>query len=130
MAPETTYARSGDLHIAYQVVRDGPMDLVYVPAWITQVEHYWEEPGIGRYGNNWGEGSRILALAPRSAENPRLRQWFARLERLAASPGTAARLMMMNAEVDVRAVLPSIKVPTLVLHRVGDAFIDIRHSRY
>jgi class 3 adenylate cyclase len=59
-----------------------------------------------------------------------LRQWFARLERLAASPGTAAKLLMMNAEVDVRAVLPSIGVPTLVLHRSGDRFIDIRHSRY
>ena len=70
------------------------------------------------------------ALAPRSAANPRLRQWFARLERLAASPGTAAKLMMMNGEVDVRAVLPSIQVPTLVLHRAGDTFIDIRHSRY
>jgi class 3 adenylate cyclase/pimeloyl-ACP methyl ester carboxylesterase len=235
MAPETRYARSGDLYIAYQVVGDGPIDVVYVPSWISQVEHYWEEPGVARsfnrlasfsrlimfdrrgsglsdpvpqgptleeqmddvvavmdaagseqaaiYAqleggamaalfaathpertkalvlyeaqpkmswapdydwavrreerevwvrerNNWGDGSRILALSPSTAENPRLRQWFARLERLAASPGTAARLTMMNAEVDVRAVLPSIKVPTLVLHRAGDRFIDIRHSRY
>ncbi|MBV9309449.1 MAG: alpha/beta fold hydrolase, partial [Solirubrobacterales bacterium] len=235
MPPETRYARSGDLYIAYQVVGEGPIDVVYVPAWISQVEHYWDEPGVARYfnrlasfsrlimfdrrgtglsdpvpqgptleeqmddvvavmeaagskqasiyaqleggamaalfaathpertkalvlyeaqpkmswapdyswairredreawvreRNNWGDGSRILALSPSTAENPRLRQWFARLERLAASPGTAARLMMMNAEVDVRAVLPTIKVPTLVLHRTGDQFIDIRHSRY
>jgi class 3 adenylate cyclase len=38
--------------------------------------------------------------------------------------------MMMNAQVDVRAVLPTIQVPTLVLHRAGDTFVDIRHSRY
>src|SRR5664279_2642204 len=49
---------------------------------------------------------------------------------LAASPGTAARLMRMNEQVDVRALLPSIQVPTLVLHRAQDTFIDIRHSRY
>ena len=42
----------------------------------------------------------------------------------------AAKLMRMNGEVDVRAVLPSIQVPTLVMHRAGDKFIDIRHSRY
>jgi class 3 adenylate cyclase len=79
---------------------------------------------------NWGDGSRIAALSPSTAANTRLREWYARLERLAASPGTAAKLTMMNAEVDVRAVLPSIQVPTLVLHRASDLFIDIRHSRY
>jgi class 3 adenylate cyclase len=78
----------------------------------------------------WGDGSRVGALSPRGARDPRLRRWFARLERLAASPGTAAKLMMLNAEVDVRAVLPSIAVPTLVLHRRDDPLIDIRHSRY
>jgi class 3 adenylate cyclase/pimeloyl-ACP methyl ester carboxylesterase len=44
MAPETRYARSGDLHIAYQVVGDGPIDLLWVPTWIWQIEHVWEEP--------------------------------------------------------------------------------------
>jgi class 3 adenylate cyclase len=79
---------------------------------------------------NWGDGSRISALSPESAGNARLQNWYGRLERLAASPGMAAKLMLMNAEVDVRAVLPSIKVPTLVLHRAEDQMIDIRHSRY
>jgi pimeloyl-ACP methyl ester carboxylesterase len=233
MAPETRYARSGDVYIAFQVVGDGPIDLVYVPSWISQVEHYWEEPGIARYFNRlasfsrlimfdrrgsglsdpvaraptleeqmddvvavmkaagseraavfaqleggamatlfaathperttalvlyeamprmswapdydwamrpeereaavrtaWGDGSRLLGLAPKSAANPRFRAWFARLERLAASPGTASKFMMMNAGVDVRAVLPSIQVPTLVLHRAQDKLVDIRHSRY
>ncbi len=79
---------------------------------------------------SWGDGSRIEAMSPSSAGNVRLQEWYGKLERLSASPGTAAKLMMMNAEVDVRAVLPSIKVPTLVLHRSGDKMIDIRHSRY
>jgi class 3 adenylate cyclase len=80
--------------------------------------------------DNWGDGSRVVGLSPSSNQNPRLREWFARLERLSASPGTAAKLMRMNSEIDVRAVLPSITVPTLVLHRADDVFIDIRHSRY
>jgi class 3 adenylate cyclase len=78
----------------------------------------------------WGDGSRLLPFAPRSGDNDRFRRWFARLERLSASPATAAALLRMHGEVDVRSVLPMIKVPTLVLHREGDQHIDIRHSRY
>jgi class 3 adenylate cyclase len=89
-------------------------------------EKYLKGGGI----DSWGDGSRIIGLSPSSVDNPRLRQWYARLERLAASPGTALKLMRMNGEIDVRAVLPSIQAPTLVLHCVGDTFIDIRHSRY
>jgi pimeloyl-ACP methyl ester carboxylesterase len=44
MPPETRYARSGDVNIAYQVAGDGPLDLVYVPGWISNVELMWEEP--------------------------------------------------------------------------------------
>jgi class 3 adenylate cyclase len=80
--------------------------------------------------DSWGDGSRLTSLSPSTAGNARLQQWFGRFERLAASPGWAAELMMMNGQVDVRAVLPSIRVPTLVMHRAEDKFIDIRHSRY
>jgi class 3 adenylate cyclase/alpha-beta hydrolase superfamily lysophospholipase len=233
MPPETRYARSGDVHIAYQVVGDGPIDLVWVPGWISNIDLYWEEPTVASYferlasfsrlilfdrrgtgvsdpvaraptleeqmddvvavmnaagsekaglyaqleggamavmfaathpertralilyeamprmawapdydwamrpeqreailARPWGDGSRITGLAPSAAANPRLRRWFARLERGAASPATAAQLVMMNAQVDVRAVLPQVQAPTLVLHRARDTFVDIRHSRY
>src|SRR5438874_11493109 len=60
MAPETRYARSGDVHIAYQVVGDGPVDLVYVPSWISQVEHYWEEPSIAHFFNRLASFSRLI----------------------------------------------------------------------
>jgi class 3 adenylate cyclase len=80
--------------------------------------------------DSWGDGTRILNLSPSASDNPRLREWYGRLERLAASPGTAERLLRMNAETDVRIALPSIQAPTLIMHRTGDAFIDIRHSRY
>src|SRR5437588_7676213 len=67
MAPETRYARSGDLHIAYQVVGDGPIDLVYVPSWITQVEHYWEEPGVAAYFNRLAAFSRLIMFDRRGS---------------------------------------------------------------
>ena len=44
MVPETRYAKSGDVHIAYQVVGEGPIDLVFVPGWITHLELAWEDP--------------------------------------------------------------------------------------
>jgi class 3 adenylate cyclase len=237
MAPRTRYARSGELYIAYQVVGDGPMDLLYVPSWMSQVEHYWEHPQVAGYFErlaafsrlilfdrrgtglsdpvsgaptleeqmddvvavldaagseragvfaqleggamaalfaashpgrvqslmlyealprmawapdydwalrpeerrgvfdedgtvNWGNGSRLRVPLPDTAEDPRLREWAAKLERLAASPSTADRFLRMNAQVDVRAVLPTIQAPTLVIHRAEDENIDIRHSRY
>ena len=234
--PETRYARSGEVHIAYQVVGDGPIDLIHVPAWISHVEHYWQEPRVAEYFGRmasfsrlimfdrrgsglsdpvpraptledqmddvvavldaagseraavfaqfeggamaalfaathpdrtsalvlyeampraswapdydwaltkeerlaiaeqsratWGDGSRLRALSPSAGGDERFRRWFARLERLSASPATAAALARMQADVDVRSVLPLIRVPTLVLHRERDQLIDVRHSRY
>ncbi len=46
MTPETRYARSGDVNIAYQVIGDGPFDLVFVPRWVSHVELGWEVPGM------------------------------------------------------------------------------------
>src|SRR5947209_11177653 len=67
MAPETRYARSGDLHIAYQVVGEGPIDLVYVPSWISQVEHYWDEPIVARYFNRLASFSRLIMFDRRGS---------------------------------------------------------------
>ena len=47
-APQTHYAASGDLHIAYQAFGDGP-DLVWVPGWVSQLDLYWEEPSLARF---------------------------------------------------------------------------------
>jgi class 3 adenylate cyclase len=236
MAPETRYARSGEFHIAYQTYGDGPIDLIWVPTWIWQGEHVWDEPGVARLfrrigtfarlitfdrrgsgmsdpivgaptleeqmddvvavldavgsreaavfaqleagamaslfaathpertsalilyesmprmtkaddydwpptaeerntwienlHETWGSGERVLSLTGGAARDPRFREWAARLERLAASPGTAKAFFRMHNETDVRPVLSSIQAPTLVLHRPGDSFIDIRHSHY
>ncbi|HEU4656004.1 MAG TPA: adenylate/guanylate cyclase domain-containing protein [Capillimicrobium sp.] len=78
---------------------------------------------------HWGEGQIVHRAAPSAADDPRLRAWFARLERLSASPG-AARASIERGAADVRELLPRITQPTLLLHRIDDELIDVRHSRY
>ena len=67
MIPETRYARSGDLHLAYQVVGEGPIDLIWVPTWIWQVEHVWEEPGVERLLRRMSSFSRLIMFDRRGA---------------------------------------------------------------
>jgi pimeloyl-ACP methyl ester carboxylesterase/class 3 adenylate cyclase len=229
--PETNYAKSGDIHIAYQVIGSGPFDLILVPGFISHVEWFWEEPACARflsrlasfarlilfdkrgtglsdhvaqmptleqrmddvravldaagsqraavlgiseggsmsmlfaatypdrtaalvlYGaftafsswvptpehlqhilefidSSWGTGASLPRFAPSVADDERFQRWWARHERLGASPGAAMALMRMNSEIDVRSVLPAIHVPTLVLHRKDDVTIDVEAGRY
>ncbi|HTO10244.1 MAG TPA: adenylate/guanylate cyclase domain-containing protein [Candidatus Binatia bacterium] len=237
-APETRYARSGDLHIAYQTAGDGPQDLVFVHGWISHIEHVWEEPSVARFFSRlasftrlilldkrgtgmsdpvsldrlptleermddvravmdaagseratlfgtseagalnllfaathpdrtaalvllnsyarlawaedypwgipaaaaaqllagieagWGRGVAFEALVASQADNPAQRAWWARYQRLAASPGAAVTLLRRAFDTDARAVLSAIRVPTLILHRAGDPFSGPEHGRY
>ena len=236
MAPVARYAKSGDLHIAYAVAGDGPIDLVWVPPWISQVEYLWAEPSLERvmerltqfarvitfdrrgsglsdplFGaptledqmddvlavmdaagsesaaicgtleggpmaalfaatfpertdalvmyatfaratwapgyefawpaeirdqhmeagiKQWGQGCVAAGVAPSKMQDPGFMEWAGRLERLAASPATIRRIFDLIGEFDVRDVLPSIRVPALVMHRKDDSFIKVDHSRY
>ena len=226
--PKTRYAKSGSVHVAHQVVGDGPVDLIVIPSFISHVESIWEEPswarfyrrlasfsrlivfdkrgtgmsdrvegvptlderiddvravmeavgseraalfgmseggstaalfaatypasvsalvilGSGAVGwidaaqvesavedmeSSWGSGARLAQGAPSVADNERIREWGGTFERRAASPGTMAALLRMNAAFDIRSALPSISTPTLVLHRTGDLVYDVEHGRY
>jgi len=237
--PETRYARSGEYSIAYQVVGDGDLDLVYIPGFASNLEVFWEEPAYSRflhrlasfrrlilmdrlgtglsdrlppnqastyeqrmddigavmdavgseqaallgwsegaplcatfaatypqrttalvmYGgmprfirdedypwgippdemdqfieaipSTWGRDEELLRLwAPSVADQPGPRRWWARYARLAASPGSATALMRMLRELDVRDILPAIRVPTLIVHRTGDTLIRVDHARH
>ncbi|HEY6781420.1 MAG TPA: adenylate/guanylate cyclase domain-containing protein [Thermoleophilaceae bacterium] len=79
---------------------------------------------------HWGEGRTVMRVAPSRVGDPAFREWAGRLERLAASPATARRIFELQEGVDVRDVLPSIRVPTLVLNRRGDTAVNPDHSRY
>jgi class 3 adenylate cyclase len=79
---------------------------------------------------HWGEGWVTGSVAPSQQSDPNFMEWAGRLERLAASPGTIRRIFKLIGEFDVRDVLPSIRVPTLVMHRTEDSFLKVEHSRY
>ena len=236
--PETLYAKSGDVNIAYQVVGDAPLDLVFVMGWVSHLEYFWNEPSFARFlmrlasfsrlilfdkrgtglsdrvPNNelptleqrmddvravmdavgsdraalcgvseggpmcslfaatypektfglvmigtyakrirdeqypwaptpeqrqhffdemkthWGGPVGLEERAPSKANDPEFRNWWAKYLRMGASPGAALALTQMNAEIDVRQVLPTIRVPTLVIHRTGDLCLKVEEGRY
>jgi class 3 adenylate cyclase len=233
--PAVRYTRSGDVNIAYQVVGDGPLDLVLVPGFISHLDLDWDEPrsayflrrlasfsrlirfdkrGTGlsdRPGGlpdletrmddvravldavgseraalfGYSEGGPLSVLfagthperttalvlygtyakrrdpdddypwAPTWAERQAyaseiertwdsdadisrlspgadqvLARWWAERARAAASPGAARDLILMNSQIDIRSLLPSIRVPTLVLHRRGDHDSRTHEGRY
>ena len=63
--PKTEYARSGELHIAYQVVGSGTLDLVYVPGWVSHVDLAWEEPMLARFLARLASFSRLITFDKR-----------------------------------------------------------------
>ena len=236
--PEIRYAQSADVNIAYQVVGDGPIDVVFVMGWVSHLEYYWKnldfarflsrlaafsrlilfdkrgtglsdrvslrelptleqrmddvravmdavgstqaaligvsEGGpmsalfaatypektvalvmIGTYAKrlrdadypwgptqeqreaflqmlqrDWGGPVGIEERAPSRAEDPDFRQWWAAYLRMGASPAAAVALTRMNAEIDVRNILRSVRVPTLVLHRTGDLCLRVEEGRF
>ena len=236
--PETQYARSGEVNIAYQVVGDAPLDLVFVMGWVSHMEYFWREPSfakflmrlasfsrlilfdkrgtglsdrvpihelptleqrmddvrtvmeavgsekaalvgvseggpmcslfaatypektlalvmIGTYAKRicddeypwaptteqrqhffeemreqWGGPVGVEERAPSVANDPKFRDWWATYLRMGASPGAAVALTQMNAEIDVRRVLPTIRVPSLVIHRTGDLLLNIDEGRF
>ncbi len=231
--PQTRYATSGEVRIAYQVMGNGPIDLVFVPGFISNLEVHWEYPGFSHllhrlsaftrliqldkrgtglsdrvdnhhlpsletrmddvravmdaagsrravllgaseggpmsilfaatypertralvlYGSYahfhtwvmgrealeqfikgiesaWGTGASAVRFAPEQAKDERFRNWWGRYERLSASPSAAIALSRMNAAIDVRSVAPTIRVPTLVIHRTDDARIKVAGGRY
>jgi len=79
---------------------------------------------------SWGGPVGIQTRAPSRAADPVFRQWWSTYLRQGASPGAALTLTQMNAEIDVRNVLPLVRVPTLVLHRSGDRCLLVEEGRY
>jgi class 3 adenylate cyclase len=84
----------------------------------TREEH---EAELVRIEEGWGTEDYVISWAPQLRSNPSLVRWLARLSRLAMSPGAAGVYEEMYWEIDVRDALPTIHVPTLILHRSEDA---------
>jgi pimeloyl-ACP methyl ester carboxylesterase len=65
LKPRTRYAKSGDISIAYQVVGEGSLDLVYVPGFISNLEMTWEEPSVARFFERLASFSRLILFDKR-----------------------------------------------------------------
>jgi pimeloyl-ACP methyl ester carboxylesterase/class 3 adenylate cyclase len=231
MPPEIRYAKSGDVHIAYQVFGQGPDNLIVIPGFISHIEHIWDSPdqavwfnhvarrarvvmfdkrgtglsdrlgqlpgldqrmddaravmdaaGIERaaimgvseggslaalfaashpercsslilYGSfarfsdwfptkqkfdgflnyietAWGTGNSVAAFAPSKKGDAEFKRWWGRFERLGGSPSAVISLMRMNSGINIENILPSISVPTLVLHRTEDPTVSIQAGRF
>ena len=98
------------------------------PPWSVTRENYWNF--LKTLEAHWGEGVLVGINAPSRAEDRAYLQQMGRLERAVASPSAILALMRANYEIDVGDLLPSIRVPTMILHRVGDATVPVENGRY
>jgi class 3 adenylate cyclase/pimeloyl-ACP methyl ester carboxylesterase len=120
-----------------------PMSVLFAATYPERVSHIILFGGFARFADyagdieerirqrvkHWGAGAGISAIMPSLAANPEAVAVFAKFERLSASPGAVRAVMQMNALIDVRSILPSVRVPTLVLHRQNDALVPVEQGR-
>ena len=83
------------------------------------------EEWISKRVKLWGTGATMKRVAPSLAANADALAQFAKFERLAASPGALKSSQLLNARIDVSSILPTVRVPTLVLHRQKDVVIPV-----
>jgi class 3 adenylate cyclase len=85
----------------------------------------------GKYWiDGWGSGASLNVLAPTLAQDTGFRRWWGHFERHSVRPGMVGPIFETINALDIRAVLPAIKVPTLIMHRRGDRLIDVANARY
>jgi pimeloyl-ACP methyl ester carboxylesterase/DNA-binding SARP family transcriptional activator len=111
------------LHAAFARILRAPD---YPWGWTPERFESW----LDLFEEAWTTGAGLEVINPSLARNQRYLRWYARYLRLGASPGMARRLMRMNAEIDLVEVLPTIRVPTLVLHRRDERWVKAEHGRY
>jgi class 3 adenylate cyclase len=80
--------------------------------------------------DGWGSGGSLRVLAPSLAHDDGFRRWWGRFERHSVRPGMVGPILETINALDIRPVLPAIKVPTLILHRRGDRLVDVGNARY
>ncbi len=105
--PETKYARSGDINIAYQVVGDGALNLVYVPGWVSNVELAWEEPSSRRFLERLASFARLILFDKRGTG-------------LSDSVSDDQLPTLEQRMDDVRAVLDAVGVESAALFGVSE----------
>jgi class 3 adenylate cyclase len=133
------YAAGGPLAIHYAARRpERTLALIlYAAVVVTERDEHtlWADTPeersarVAALGESWGTGANIENTAPSVADDARMREWMGRLERQSATPAGFLRVASNLQGVDVRPLMPTLRVPTLILHRTGDQLIDVGHSR-
>ena len=85
---------------------------------------------VRRVRRDWGGAVHLSEMAPSLADDDEFTSWWARYLQSSASPAAAAALTSMASDADVRAVLPTLRVPTLLIHRTGDRRTDVAGARW
>jgi class 3 adenylate cyclase len=99
-------------------------------------DHTWaaspeeSEAFLQEIARDWGGPVGLAVRAPSAFDNEAFRRWWATYLRMSASPGAAEAITRMNSLIDVRHVLPTVRVPTLIIHRTGDRSLRVDHGRY
>ena len=113
--------------------------LVLINTYARRVSSFDHEPALSpeayagfarELAENWGQPIAAELLAPDSARDPEFTTWWAAALRQSMSPSAARAMVAMNAAIDVRAALPAIHVPTLVIHRTGDGATPVSGGRF
>jgi class 3 adenylate cyclase/pimeloyl-ACP methyl ester carboxylesterase len=97
------------------------------PAGITQEE---AEELMKAMTEGWGTDQHVLNQVPSRRDDQRFRLWYAKKTRAIAGPAAARAYFVANLQADARALLPSIKVPTLIIHRENYRFVPVKFGRY
>ncbi|HYY55230.1 MAG TPA: adenylate/guanylate cyclase domain-containing protein [Candidatus Dormibacteraeota bacterium] len=110
--PQTRYARSGDTNIAYQTLGEGPIDLVYVPGWVSNVEMQWEEPAKARFLRGLASFARLIlfdkrgtGLSDRVATLPTLEQRMDDVRAVLDAVGSERAALFGHSEGGVMSIL-------------------------
>jgi len=88
------------------------------------------EAFLGYIEKAWGNGRSLPMWAPSHRDDPALKQWWGRFERLGASPAAVIAVLRMISQIDISDILSSVHVPTLVIHCTGDTLIGVEHGRF
>jgi len=78
----------------------------------------------------WGSGQSLQMFAPTKKDDLAFQAWWGKFERLGASPGAAKTIMRMNSQIDITNILPSVHVPTLVIHRRDDVAVNVEGGQF
>jgi pimeloyl-ACP methyl ester carboxylesterase len=77
----------------------------------------------------WGSGESLPMFAPTMKDDLALKQWWGKFERLGGSPGAVKTIMRMNSQIDITDILPTVNVPTLIIHRKDDVAVNVEGGR-